>query len=138
MVLAWIAVGGGAGAVLRYLVSGWAQRMTPGAFPLGTRERITFEYVLLAGVNDSVEDARRLAHELADLRCKVNLLPFNEHPGAAFKRPDATAIERFSAALRAAGVDTFVRTTRGRDIAAACGQLALDDAAADAADTVAP
>ncbi len=94
-------------------------------FPLRTRERITFEYVLLAGVNDADDDARRLAQRLDGLRCKVNLLPFNEHEGAPFRRPDEARVAQFTETLRALGVDAFVRTTRGRDIAAACGQLAV-------------
>ena len=99
-------------------------------FPLHARERITFEYALLAGVNDAPEDARRLAGLLGDLRCKVNLLPFNEHEGAPFERPNPDAVRRFTDVLRSCGVDAFVRTTRGRDIAAACGQLALGERAA--------
>ncbi len=94
-------------------------------FPLKTRERITFEYTLLRGVNDGDEDARNLAVKLEGLRCKVNVLPFNEHPGAPFERPDDEAVTQFSERLRSLGVETFVRTTRGRDIAAACGQLAV-------------
>jgi 23S rRNA (adenine2503-C2)-methyltransferase len=94
-------------------------------FPLKTRERITFEYTLLRGVNDREEDATNLAAALDGLRCKVNLLAFNEHEGAPFERPDDAAVVAFSERLRALGVEAFVRTTRGRDIAAACGQLAV-------------
>ncbi len=99
-------------------------------FPLKARERITFEYVLLAGVNDRPEDARNLATALDGMRCMVNLLPFNEHDGARFTRPDDKSVAAFSESLRAVGVSTFVRTTRGRDIAAACGQLAVADTGA--------
>lgn len=95
------------------------------SFPLGTRRRITFEYVLLAGVNDRPEHADELAQALAGLRCKVNLIPWNEHPDAAFRRPTDAAVLAFEARLRARDVPTTIRTPRGRDIAAACGQLAL-------------
>jgi 23S rRNA (adenine2503-C2)-methyltransferase len=94
-------------------------------FPLKTRERMTFEYTLLRGVNDRELDATNLAAALTGLRCKVNLLAFNEHEGAPFERPDDAAVRAFADRLRALGVDAFVRTTRGRDIAAACGQLAV-------------
>ncbi|MCG3134021.1 MAG: Dual-specificity RNA methyltransferase RlmN [Planctomycetes bacterium] len=95
------------------------------AFPLGTRRRITFEYVLLAGVNDRPEHADELARAISDVRCKVNLIPWNEHDGAPFRRPSARDVTAFAARLEAAGVDVTVRRTRGRDIDAACGQLAL-------------
>jgi len=94
-------------------------------FPLKTRERITFEYTLLRGVNDRDEDATNLAAALGAMRCKVNLLAFNEHDGAPFERPDDDAVQAFSERLRVLGVESYVRTTRGRDIAAACGQLAV-------------
>jgi 23S rRNA (adenine2503-C2)-methyltransferase len=97
------------------------------AFPRKSRERITFEYALLSGVNDRKEDAERLIALLGDLRCKVNLIPFNEHEGAPFTRPDDRHVTRFDRWLRDGGVPTFVRRTRGRDIAAACGQLALGE-----------
>ncbi len=93
-------------------------------FPLKTRERITFEYTLLRGVNDREADAENLAAALDGLRCKVNLLAFNEYDGAPYERPDDEAVAAFAERLRARGVEAFVRTTRGRDIAAACGQLA--------------
>ncbi|MCE9638256.1 MAG: 23S rRNA (adenine(2503)-C(2))-methyltransferase RlmN [Planctomycetes bacterium] len=96
-------------------------------FPLGTRRRITFEYVLLAGVNDQLAHAEELAHALEGLRCKVNLIPWNEHAGAAFTRPTMVAVRAFEQRLMLLGVDTTVRTTRGRDIDAACGQLALSN-----------
>jgi len=93
--------------------------------PLRTRERITFEYVLMAGVNDTKVDADRLIALVGDMRCKVNVIPFNEHPGAPFSRPIDSHIDRFDRRLRDGGLLTFVRRTRGRDIAAACGQLAV-------------
>ena len=95
------------------------------AFPLKSRARITFEYVMLAGVNDSLANADQLASAIDGLRCKVNLIPWNEHEGADFKRPTDTATTAFAQRLEARGVTCMVRTTRGRDIAAACGQLAL-------------
>lgn len=95
--------------------------------PLRHKGRITFEYALLAGVNDRPQDAERLGRLLRDLPAKVNLIPFNEHPGAPFERPTDAAVEGFREQLQGHGIDTFVRTTRGRDIDAACGQLALRD-----------
>lgn len=89
------------------------------------KDRITFEYVLLAGVNDSPEHARELAEAIRGIRGKVNLLPFNPHKGAPFARPADDRVEQFKQALREQGVDAFIRRSRGRDIAAACGQLAL-------------
>lgn len=94
------------------------------AFPLEPTRRLTFEYVLLAGVNDSDGDARRLPRLLHGLRCKVNLIPWNSFPGSSFVRPDGHAVSAFQEALHAAGVAAFVRTPRGDDIDAACGQLA--------------
>ncbi|MGQ4810064.1 putative dual-specificity RNA methyltransferase RlmN [Candidatus Entotheonellaceae bacterium PAL068K] len=93
------------------------------AFPLAARQRITFEYVLLRGVNDSLEDARRLVKLLHGLRCKVNLLPFNEVPGAPYRRPNEATVQSFQAYLLQHRVSAFVRQSRGRDISAACGQL---------------
>jgi 23S rRNA (adenine2503-C2)-methyltransferase len=80
---------------------------------------------MLAGVNDSVADADKLASAIDGLRCKVNLIPWNEHDGADFKRPTDSAVSAFAQRLDSRGVTCMVRTTRGRDIAAACGQLAL-------------
>lgn len=93
------------------------------AFPLAARQRITFEYVLLGGINDSLEDARRLVTLLHGLRCKVNLLPFNEVPGTPYRRPSDAAVECFQAYLLQHHISAFVRQSRGRDISAACGQL---------------
>jgi 23S rRNA (adenine2503-C2)-methyltransferase len=93
------------------------------AFPLATRQRITFEYVLLRGVNDTLEDARRLVSLLHGLRCKVNLLPFNEVSGTPYRRPCDAAVQRFQAYLVQHHISAFVRQSRGRDISAACGQL---------------
>jgi 23S rRNA (adenine2503-C2)-methyltransferase len=94
------------------------------AYPLEQRRRITFEYVLLAGVNDSMDDADRLARLLRPLRCKLNLIPWNPHPGAPFARPSADAIERFQNRVKMRGLAAYLRTPRGDDIDAACGQLA--------------
>jgi 23S rRNA (adenine2503-C2)-methyltransferase len=93
------------------------------AFPLAARQRITFEYVLLGGVNDTLDDAKRLVTLLHGLRCKVNLLPFNEVPGTPYRRPRDAAVERFQAHLLQHHITAFVRQSRGRDISAACGQL---------------
>lgn len=92
-------------------------------YPLASHQRLTFEYVLLAGVNDHATDARRLVQLLRAMRCKVNLIPFNEFPGSPFHRPSEQAILRFQSILRAAGLDTFVRKSRGLDVLGACGQL---------------
>jgi len=94
-------------------------------FPKGTREYVTFEYVLLGGVNDSPEDARRVAKMMTDLgRVKVNLIPWN--PGALpFAEPDQGRVAAFHKILLDRGVPVFTRYSRGRDVMAACGQLAL-------------
>jgi 23S rRNA (adenine2503-C2)-methyltransferase len=97
-------------------------------FPLEPRRRITFEYVLLKGVNDSVEDALRLAKLLRGIKCKVNLIPFNTFPGSEFKRPDDAAVRRFQKILLDHHYTAPVRGSRGRDISAACGQLREKDA----------
>ena len=92
-------------------------------FPLSKRSRITFEYVLLAGVNDSPEDARQLAKLLSGVKSKVNLIPLNPAPGIPFERPADTAVDRFARILAEHGLVVSVRKSRGRDIRAACGQL---------------
>jgi 23S rRNA (adenine2503-C2)-methyltransferase len=97
-------------------------------FPLRKRSRITFEYVLLAGVNDSPEDARRLAKLVAGVKSKVNVIPLNAAPGIPFERPSDQAIDRFAAILAERGVNVSVRKSRGRDIRAACGQLIVEGA----------
>jgi 23S rRNA (adenine2503-C2)-methyltransferase len=95
-------------------------------FPLRRRSRITFEYVLLAGVNDSAEDARRLARLLAGVKSKVNLIPLNAAAGIPFDRPSDAAVDRFAKILAERGVTVSVRKSRGRDIRAACGQLIVE------------
>jgi 23S rRNA (adenine2503-C2)-methyltransferase len=94
-------------------------------FPRGSREYITFEYVLLGGVNDTAEDARRVARLMVDLgRVKVNLIPWN--PGSLpYKEPSEESIERFHKILLEKGIPAFTRYSRGRDVMAACGQLSL-------------
>jgi 23S rRNA (adenine2503-C2)-methyltransferase len=97
-------------------------------FPLRKRSRITFEYVLLAGVNDSPQDARRLATLLASVKAKVNLIPLNAAAGIPFDRPSDEAIDRFAGILAERGLTVSVRKSRGRDIRAACGQLIVESA----------
>jgi 23S rRNA (adenine2503-C2)-methyltransferase len=94
------------------------------ALPIAQRRRITFEYVLLAGVNDSPADASRLVKLLHGIRAKVNLIPFNPFPASGFAPPPPALVQQFHRRLLAAGLNASVRATRGRDIAAACGQLA--------------
>jgi len=92
-------------------------------YPLGSGRRITFEYILLQGVNDSPADAHRLAGHLRGLRAKVNLIPFNEFEGSGFSRPDAEAIHRFQEILLGHHFTAVIRWSKGQDISAACGQL---------------
>jgi len=92
-------------------------------YPLGPHRRITFEYVMLRGFNDSLEDAARVAKLLRGIPSKVNLIPFNEHPGSDFKRPSDDTVRKFQEYLIERGYTTTVRISRGRDILAACGQL---------------
>jgi 23S rRNA (adenine2503-C2)-methyltransferase len=93
------------------------------ALPIPKRRRITFEYVVLRGVNHSADDAKRLARLLGGIRSKINLIPFNPHHGSPFQRPAKEEIEKFQNELRAYGYQVNVRTPRGDDIHAACGQL---------------
>jgi 23S rRNA (adenine2503-C2)-methyltransferase len=93
------------------------------AYPLTRRDRLSFEYALLAGVNDSDADARRLARIALPLEAKVNLIPMNEHPGSPYRRPSEDRIDAFLAVLAEAGANSTVRRSRGDDIFAACGQL---------------
>lgn len=88
-----------------------------------TGDRVTFEYVLLKGVTDSLDQARELYHLTKSIPCKINIIPFNEHPGADYHRPDDVQIERFHAELMRLGAHVLMRRTMGRDIFAACGQL---------------
>ena len=88
------------------------------------RDFVTFEYVMLDGVNDSREHAQQLIQIAGEVSCKINLIPFNPFPKSEFKRSPADVIRRFSDVLNAASVVTTTRKTRGDDIDAACGQLA--------------
>lgn len=91
--------------------------------PLEKRQRITFEYVLLKGVNDSLEDAERIIELTRDIPSKINLIPFNPHPKTPFETPDESAIDAFQNYLIERNISCFRRKTRGRDEMAACGQL---------------
>jgi 23S rRNA (adenine2503-C2)-methyltransferase len=95
-------------------------------FPLGKRSRITFEYVMLDGVNDTPADARRLVALLDGIKAKVNLIPLNAAPGIPFDRPSDARIDRFAKVLADKGMTVLVRRSRGRDIRAACGQLIVE------------
>lgn len=90
---------------------------------LGPARKLVIEYTLLAGVNDQVEHAKGLAKLLAGVRCKINLIPFNPFPGSGYARPAQGDIENFQTILMRQGFVTMLRTTRGEDINAACGQL---------------
>jgi 23S rRNA (adenine2503-C2)-methyltransferase len=92
-------------------------------FPLPSRRKITIEYVLLGGVNDSLEDAKRLLRLTSDIPNKVNLIPFNEHEGCGFRAPTRAAIDAFHKYLIDRNVTVITRNSRGEDISAACGQL---------------
>lgn len=92
-------------------------------YPLAPRQRITFEYILIRGVNDSLDDAKRLVRLLHGVKAKVNLIPFNEHSGSAFQAPEGAAIETFQRYLLNRNVVAIRRASKGQDISAACGQL---------------
>lgn len=92
-------------------------------FPLGSHRRITFEYVMLKGINDSLDDAARLVKLTRGIPSKINLIPFNEHPGSDFKRPSDEVVRSFQKYLLDRQITATVRISRGRDILAACGQL---------------
>jgi len=94
------------------------------AYPLEQRRRITFEYVLLAGVNDSLADAAQLAKLLRGFKCKVNIIPYNPHPEAEYQRPSPAQVEAFQNECKRLGMSTYLRLPKGDDIDAACGQLA--------------
>ncbi len=96
------------------------------ALPQNKRRRVTFEYVLLADVNDTDADAQRLIRLVKGFNAHVNAIPFNPHDGAPYGRPSAQRVSRFVERLRRGGLKVHVRTPRGDDIGAACGQLALD------------
>jgi 23S rRNA (adenine2503-C2)-methyltransferase len=93
-------------------------------FPLGHHRRVTFEYVLFAGVNDSDMDAARIPKLLGDIPSKVNLIPWNPVPGLPFQRPSDARILAFQGMVRRPDLPVYIRTPRGDDAAMACGQLA--------------
>ena len=92
-------------------------------FPLASGRKITFEYILIRDLNDSIDHARRLTKLLAPLKAKINLIPFNPHPGSAFRRPSNERIQAFQDFLIGKHFTSIVRYSKGQDIMAACGQL---------------
>jgi 23S rRNA (adenine2503-C2)-methyltransferase len=92
-------------------------------YPMPGRRLLTFEYILIDGVNSSVRDAEKLASLLKGLRCKLNLIVFNEIPGSSFKSPPQEEVEAFQRMLIKKHYTTMIRASRGSDILAACGQL---------------
>ncbi|HJU82833.1 MAG TPA: hypothetical protein VJ600_01345, partial [Holophagaceae bacterium] len=92
-------------------------------FPCQSHERITLEYVLLKGVTDSLDDARRLAAFAKGFPSKVNLIPFNPHEGSGFEPPSEARVSELCQILARAGLTVSVRRSRGQDVAGACGQL---------------
>jgi len=98
------------------------------AYPLRPREWLTFEYVMLDTVNDTIEDARRVAALLKGLRAKVNLIPYNPGEELPYRSPSIERVMAFEETLRKAGVPAFIRISRGRDVRAACGQLLVEGA----------
>jgi len=92
-------------------------------YPLAPRDKITFEYILIKGVNDSVKDAQRMVKLLRPVKAKINLIPFNEHPASEFERPDEAAILAFQEVLAQKNYTAIIRYSKGTDISAACGQL---------------
>jgi 23S rRNA (adenine2503-C2)-methyltransferase len=92
-------------------------------FPLAPRQRITFEYILIKDVNDSLADARRLVKLLHGIKAKVNLIPFNEHAGTDYRQPTDSAMRAFQRYLLDRQIVAVRRAGKGQDISAACGQL---------------
>ena len=92
-------------------------------FRSSNARRVTFEYVMLKGINDSLADARALVQLVRGLPAKINLIPFNPWPGSPYECSDWATIEKFAAVINKAGYASPIRTPRGRDILAACGQL---------------
>jgi len=93
-------------------------------FPMPKRKRIMFEYILIKGINDSLSDAKMLAEKLKGIPCKINLLPYNETSALPFQKSSESQIEQFQKTLWKAGYTALIRSSRGADISAACGQLA--------------
>jgi len=102
------------------------------AYPLRTWERLTFEYVLLEGSNDSDADARRVVKLLSGLRAKVNLIPYNAGPELPYRAPPFERVAAFQKILTSKGLPAFIRISRGQDVRAACGQLSLAGASSNA------
>ncbi len=92
-------------------------------YRLSPRQSIMFEYILLKNINDSPDDANRLAKLLRSIKAKINLIPFNEYEGSEFKQPGEDVINNFKEILRKNNYITVIRRSKGRDISAACGQL---------------
>jgi 23S rRNA (adenine2503-C2)-methyltransferase len=92
---------------------------------LGRRERVTFEYVMIKSINDSLDDAKRLSVLLSGIRCKINLIPYNESSVIDYKAPDPKAVEEFHAFLLRRHYTAIVRRSRGQDIMGGCGQLGI-------------
>jgi len=92
-------------------------------YPMPGRRMLTFEYILMAGVNDSPADAEKVARLLKNLHCKLNLIVFNEFPGAEFRAPTPEAVTAFQQVLLRHHYTSIIRASRGSDILAACGQL---------------
>jgi 23S rRNA (adenine2503-C2)-methyltransferase len=95
-------------------------------YPLMPRRRITFEYIIIKGVNDSEEDAKRLARLLRPIRAKINLIPFNTFEGSDFERPEEQVILSFKEILKKNNYTAVIRQSKGQDISAACGQLSAN------------
>lgn len=95
-------------------------------YSLATRRKITFEYILLKNINDSMEDAKGLAKLLGSIKAKVNLIPFNEYSTSNFARPDESVVDMFCDILSKNGLTAMVRRSKGEDISAACGQLRVN------------
>ena len=94
-------------------------------YHLQPRGRITFEYILLKGLNDTTADAHRLVKLLRPLKSKINLIPFNEHEGSEFRRPEDSVILKFQEILLNNDYTVMIRHSKGQDISAACGQLSM-------------
>ncbi|MDY6843941.1 MAG: 23S rRNA (adenine(2503)-C(2))-methyltransferase RlmN, partial [Thermodesulfobacteriota bacterium] len=92
-------------------------------FPLQKRKRITFEYIMLSGINDTQSHAQELLHTIRGIRCKVNLIPFNEYYGSEFKQSHSKTIKKFQEVLMDGHITASIRKSRGADIMASCGQL---------------
>ena len=108
------------------------------SYPLPNRRKIMIEYILFKDLNDSVAHARRLIKKLHGLRCKVNLLPYNENSSFDWRSPAREQVELFQKTLRDSGITALIRESRGADISAACGQLAAEMDEDDEATAILP